>query len=226
MSAGGLALKHGAQNSVRRCDDDRFASDSVKATGGPPAPRLSLKDEAVGTAEAGPAPALHPRYGRAHEGLHPRYGRAHEGAAPTMWPCQRGCCAHDIAVPAMACATIWPPPTMALHRRYGYANIRAYLWRELGTGSAVCSCHPGVQSGPAGSGVRPGRPQGPSAQSLGGGGPEVGPTGRVERTARSPSFAACSSHTDGHPRRPPPHRSGLADFPHPAPLVRASLCAG
>jgi len=40
-----------------------FASDSVKATGGPPAPRFALKDEAVGTAEAGPAPALHQRYG-------------------------------------------------------------------------------------------------------------------------------------------------------------------
>jgi hypothetical protein len=53
-----------------------------------------------------------------------------------------------------------------------------------------------------------------------------GSAGRVERTARTPSFAACSSHADGHPRRPPPHRSGLADFPHPAPLVRASLCAG
>jgi hypothetical protein len=51
-------------------------------------------------------------------------------------------------------------------------------------------------------------------------------TGRVERTARSPSFAARSSRADGHPRRPPPHRSGRADFPHPAPLVRASLCAG
>jgi hypothetical protein len=50
--------------------------------------------------------------------------------------------------------------------------------------------------------------------------------GRVERTARSPSFATRSSRADGHPRRPPPHRSGRADFPHPAPLVRASLCAG
>jgi hypothetical protein len=61
MSAGGLALKHGAQDDDRRCDNDRFASDSVKATGGPPAPRLALKDDAVGAAEAGPAPALHPR---------------------------------------------------------------------------------------------------------------------------------------------------------------------
>ncbi len=38
-----------------------LASDSVKATGGPPAPRPPLKDDAVGIAEAGPAPALHQR---------------------------------------------------------------------------------------------------------------------------------------------------------------------
>ena len=49
------------KSELRRCDEDRFASDSVKATGGPPAPRLALKDEAVGAAEAGPAPALHHR---------------------------------------------------------------------------------------------------------------------------------------------------------------------
>jgi len=61
MSAGGLALKHGAQNSLRRCEHDMLASDSVKATGGPPAPRPPLKDDAVGIAEAGPAPALHQR---------------------------------------------------------------------------------------------------------------------------------------------------------------------
>jgi len=53
------------KSELRRCDQDMFASDSVKATGGPPAPRLALKDGAVGSAEAGPAPALHPRFGRA-----------------------------------------------------------------------------------------------------------------------------------------------------------------
>jgi len=78
MSAGGLALKHGAQDAAKRCEQDMFASDSVKATGGPPAPRLALKDDAVGTAEAGPAPDLHPRYGRTNI-------RTRTGVAPTIW---------------------------------------------------------------------------------------------------------------------------------------------
>ncbi len=90
MSAGGLALKHGAQKDGWRCDRDRFASDSVKATGGPPAPRLSLKDVAVGAAEAGPAPALHQRYGAAstrHAARSTHHvARIHDMVEPTIWP--------------------------------------------------------------------------------------------------------------------------------------------
>jgi len=56
VTEGGLALKHGGRTVSRPAS--RVPPDSVQTPFGPPAPRLALKDRAVGGAESRTPPTL------------------------------------------------------------------------------------------------------------------------------------------------------------------------